>query len=460
MSDTIENGSVGGGWTLPPGESHDEYLELSALSASELLSPEERRHLHHHLRSCPSCKEIHAQYQALADLGIPAAVAGVECNRPVHSVTDTELDESEAALFARVDQESLQTNSTLHNRNAPEHNGPPFSEQNGFQREGGSEIDNGLWRAMWWQFAVAILLVFTLGFSLYRVGLHRGAEQTAASAPRAYPGSAVDHGKDRAAQSAAALARAAIRDEKAAVAALRAQLSIKTAEVARLKVERAALRQNLASSQSVQERLQRNADALNHQLATDESDLTVLRQRVSAAGQLDSVNTLQAAVLREQIKDLKATIGDKDKAIARGHELLDHDRDIRDLMGSRDLYVGEVYDVARNGQTEKPFGRVFYTKGKSLIFYAYDLDLQPGIRDSRTFQAWGSRGSDRSGAVSLGIFYEDNAANKCWVLKAENAKALNGIDAVFVTAEPHGGSSHPSGKPLLYAYLHIEPNHP
>ncbi|MFZ0668300.1 MAG: anti-sigma factor, partial [Acidimicrobiales bacterium] len=125
-----------------------------------------------------------------------------------------------------------------------------------------------------------------------------------------------------------------------------------------------------------------------------------------------------------------------------------------------DLYVGEVYDVARNGQTEKPFGRVFYTKGKSLIFYAYDLDLQPGIRDSSTFQAWGSRGSDRSDAVSLGIFYEDNAANKCWVLKAENAKALNGIDAVFVTAEPHGGSSHPSGKSLLYAYLHVEPNHP
>jgi predicted nucleic acid-binding Zn-ribbon protein len=458
MSDTIDNGSVGGGWTLPPGESHDEYLELSALSVSELLSPEELRHLDRHLRICPSCKEIHAQYQALADLGIPAAVTGVESDRPVHSVTDTELDESEAALFARVDQESLQTSSTLHNRNAPEHHSAPFAGQNGFRQEDSIEIDNGMWRAMWWQFAAAILLVFPLGFSLYRVGLHRGAQQAAAAAPRTHPESAVDHGENRAAQSSAALA--AIRDEKAAVAALRAQLSIKTSETDRLKVERAALQQNLASSQSFQEQLQRNADALNHQLATDESDLTALRQRISAAGQLDSENTLRVAALREQIDDLKATISDKDTAIAREQELLDHDRDIRELMGSRDLYVGEVYDVARNGQTEKPFGRVFYTKGKSLIFYAYDLDLQPGIRDSRTFQAWGSRGSDRSGAVSLGIFYEDNAANKCWVLKAENAKALNGIDAVFVTAEPHGGSSHPSGKPLLYAYLNVEPNHP
>ncbi|MFP5230086.1 MAG: hypothetical protein ACLGXA_20910 [Acidobacteriota bacterium] len=458
MSDSIENGSVGGGWTLPPGESHDEYLELSALSVSELLSPEERRHLDQHLRSCPSCKEIHAQYQALADLGIPAAVTGVEGNRSVHSVTDTELDESEAALFARLDQETLQTTSTLHNRNAPEHHGAPFAGQNGSRHEGGIEIDNGMWRAMWWQFAAAILLVLALGFSLYRVGLRRGAEQAAVATPRAHSESAVDHGEDRAAHGAAVLAT--IRDEKAAVAGLRAQLGVKTAEIARLGLERAALRQNLASSQTVQEQLQGDADAMNHQLATDESDLAALRQRVSAASQLDSEDTVQLAVLRDQIDDLKATISDKDKAIARGQELLDHDRDIRDLMGSRDLYVGEVYDVARNGQTEKPFGRVFYTKGKSLIFYAYDLDLQPGIRNSSTFQAWGSRGSDRSDAVSLGIFYQDNAANKCWVLKAENATALNGIDAVFVTAEPHGGSSHPSGKPLLYAYLHIEPNHP
>ena len=458
MSDTIENGSVGGGWTLPPGESHDEYLELSALSVSELLSPEERRYLDRHLLSCPSCKEIHAQYQALADLGIPAAVTGVEGNRSVHSVTDTGLDESEAALFARVDQETLQTTSTLHNRNAPEHNGAPSAGQNGFRHEGGIEIDNGMWRAMWWQFAVAILLVLALGFSLYRVGQRRGTEQAAAAAPRVHPESGVDHGEGRAAQDAAALAT--IRDEKAAMAALRAQLSIKTTEIARLRVERAMLKQNLASSQSVQEQLQSNADALDHQIATDESDLAELRQRISAASQLDSENTLRVAALREQIDDLKATISDKETAMAREQELLDHDRDIRDLMGSRDLYVGEVYDVARNGQTEKPFGRVFFTKGKSLIFYAYDLDLQPGIRNSSTFQAWGSRGSDRSDAVSLGILYQDNAANKCWVLKAENAKALNGINAVFVTAEPHGGSSHPSGKPLLYAYLHIEPNHP
>jgi hypothetical protein len=34
------------------------------------------------------------------------------------------------------------------------------------------------------------------------------------------------------------------------------------------------------------------------------------------------------------------------------------------------------------------------------------------------------------------------------------------IDAVFVTVEPNGGSHRPSGKSLLFADLHIDPNHP
>jgi len=56
-------------------------------------------------------------------------------------------------------------------------------------------------------------------------------------------------------------------------------------------------------------------------------------------------------------------------------------------MGARELYVAEVSDVAGNGKTKKPFDACFYTKGKSLIFYAYDLDQQPGLREASTFQA-------------------------------------------------------------------------
>jgi hypothetical protein len=116
--------------------------------------------------------------------------------------------------------------------------------------------------------------------------------------------------------------------------------------------------------------------------------------------------------------------------------------------------------VAKTGKTQKPFGRVFYTKGKSLIFYAYDLDQQPGVKLASTFQAWGRKGIDQQQDINLGIFYQDDQNKKRWILKSNDPVTLTQIDAVFVTVEPNGESSKPSGKPLLFTYLRLTPNHP
>jgi hypothetical protein len=97
--------------------------------------------------------------------------------------------------------------------------------------------------------------------------------------------------------------------------------------------------------------------------------------------------------------------------------------------------------VAKTG-TQKPYGRVFYTKGKSLVFNAYDHG--------------GWCGPDRDQALNLGVFYEDSEAKKRWILRF----ALAQIDAVFVTVEPNGGSNKSSTKPLLFAYHRMDPNHP
>src|SRR5260370_41069359 len=129
-------------------------------------------------------------------------------------------------------------------------------------------------------------------------------------------------------------------------------------------------------------------------------------------------------------------------------------------MGARDLYIAEVYDVGGNGKRKKPYGSVYYTKGKSLIFYAYDLDQQPGLKSASSFQAWGLRGPDRNTALSLGVMYIDNSANKRWVLRFDDPKALEEINAVFVTVEPNGGSRVPRGQQVLFPYLREEPNHP
>src|SRR6202040_3007700 len=101
-----------------------------------------------------------------------------------------------------------------------------------------------------------------------------------------------------------------------------------------------------------------------------------------------------------------------------------------------------------------------YTKHKSLIFYAFDLDQQSGVKNASAFQAWGLRDSDNKHPLNLGILYLDNHANRRWVLKFEDPDTLAKINAVFVTVEPAGGSVKPSGKHLLYAYLSNQPNHP
>jgi len=199
------------------------------------------------------------------------------------------------------------------------------------------------------------------------------------------------------------------------------------------------LSQKLEAAQAQTQGLQDKLDSLEHQSSQDKQRATTLEAKVS---------------------DLTRLLHDREAALDQQQELLAHDRDIRDLMGARDLYVAEVYDVERTGETKKPYGRVFYTKGKSLIFYAYDLDQQSGVKSASTFQAWGRRGPDWQQALNLGIFYVDNASKKRWVLRFDDPKALAQIDAVFVTVEPNGGSHKPSNKPLLFAYLHIDPNHP
>jgi hypothetical protein len=76
------------------------------------------------------------------------------------------------------------------------------------------------------------------------------------------------------------------------------------------------------------------------------------------------------------------------------------------------------------------------------------------------YPAWGRTGSDTKHDRNLGIFYQDDINKQRWILKSNDARTLSQIDAVFVTVEPNGESAKPSGKPLLFTYLRMTPNHP
>jgi len=172
---------------------------------------------------------------------------------------------------------------------------------------------------------------------------------------------------------------------------------------------------------------------------------------------------IRTSSLEARNRELTAANHEQERRLQEAEQYLSSDRDIRELMGARKLYIADVFDVDGSSQTQRPFGRVFYTQGRSLIFYAFDLDREPGVVKASTFQVWGQReGALGEPALprNLGIMYLDNESNRRWVLRFDDPKQLAEIDAVFVTVEPRGGSHKPTGKPFLYALLRKEANHP
>src|SRR4029077_10035003 len=167
---------------------------------------------------------------------------------------------------------------------------------------------------------------------------------------------------------------------------------------------------------------------LGQKLDAAQNNSQALQEKLNSLAQQSAQDAARAKASEAKANDLTHLLQDRETALEQQDQLLAHDRDIRDLMGARDLYIAEVYDVARTGETQKPYGRVFYTRGKSLIFYAYDLDQQTETKKVNTFQAWGRRGPDRQQALNLGIFYQDDGARKRWILKCDDPKTLAQID--------------------------------
>jgi hypothetical protein len=251
------------------------------------------------------------------------------------------------------------------------------------------------------------------------------------------------------------------------LAELRRAVAQKSAELTKLKAQEAENEVRLEASKQDEKqlgeengKLVEERDRLARAVSADQATLEETQERLKKLEWERSESVIHTASLEKRVGELANLLEERDRRTAEQEELLAKDRDIRELIGARDLYITEIYDVARNGDTRKAAGRVFYTKAKSLIFYAYDLKENRGVTDASTFEAWGQRGPDWHQASKLGIFYEDNATKKRWVVKSNDRKTLEQLDAVFITIEPNGGSERPTTKPLLFTYLKVAPNHP
>ena len=438
---------------LPSGP-HDEFLELCAVSTSGQLSEEEQKRLQEHLVVCSECREAVREYESVVNDTIPAV--GAEQSSHIDPGPSWSQSKAEKAFFERLAKEEGRPAGSVEKRN-----GVPAA----FRRVLPIAPES-TWRHVWMLYAAGILLFVTLCLSAYWVGVRHGADvakstpppqATQAQVATENPASLEEQLSDAAHEREIARAQIAARDKS--LADLHRQLQRQSADITRMKEAQDHLEADLRSDQAGKQDLVQQRTELGQKLESAQAESQALQQQVTSLTQQSTSETVQSKSLGAKVDDLTRLLQDREASLNQKDELLAHDRDIRELMGARNLYIAEVYDTDEKGAARKPYGRVFYTKEKSLIFYAYDLDQQGGRRP-QTFQAWGRRGPDFKQAVNLGIFYEDNASKKRWVLKSEDPKTLAQIDAVFVTVEPRGGSDKPSGKPLLFAYLRVNPNHP
>ena len=305
--------------------------------------------------------------------------------------------------------------------------------------------------------AILALLVATLGYHAARPGLRRSLEAGMPSPEK--------RALTPPAQSRPGL-EAKVTELQCTIASSEKTISELHSENALILRRIGALERDLGASQSQNQALVQSRAPLidaNAQLTTqNDSNARLLAETqakleaVSAhAAEIEAkvvAEKAEVSALSQQLKLQTATVDHERELLAAG-------RDVTDLMGARNLHVIDVHDADGRGKNKSSFGRIFYTEGRSLIFYAYDLDERKTFNTSYTFKVWGERLGNPSSVRSLGILYTDDREQKRWAMKVDDPQQLAEIDSVFVTLEPHEGDQKPLGQKILFAFLGGKANH-
>ena len=427
---------------------HEYFEELCALAASGQISEPEFVELQDHMQDCARCQSAYADFIDLLHSKLPLVGSErIACSRLAGFFL--KRSSYRERFLARARKQSLVVSQPLR---------------------------IGLWPISYAQIATVAmaLLLVTVGFLGYRLR-SSNARYTTLAADMAAMSQRVSQQGSPERSPAPEVER--VGPPVHATAPLPTAVASKVATDAELEKARGDYAGAEARSKALQEQLQSAAAELESFRAQQEL-ASVLRNQLEkkladadlamtrAGDDLQSIRQERAddaatvVAQAREIRELSAKLSGQTEALDREAALLTASRDIRDLMGARNLHIVDVLDVDSKGKDRRAFGRVFYTEERSLIFYAFDLGDRAATRRNASFQVWGARGPAQNSARSLGIFYVDDQKQNRWVLKFEDPRILAEIDSVFVTVEPQGGSARPTGRKFLYAYLKANPNHP
>lgn len=417
------------------------------LADTERLSTDEYESMIEHVKRCPSC-------QAAQD-GLSSSLLQMPA---------VERDAANVALQRHLEMGGLQKRFLERARaegirfpHVPEI-GPDEERQRIFRPS----------LAFRWVAAAAVLVMMVAGIRYYSVhqrGMARSGDLTSSHGGLRSPlPSVTGHGVEARASANAVEAR--LTELQATLKASKETLSALEDENAALAARIGALERDLAASRSEKQSLQQalaHLTDLNTQLASENDGHGRLLASVEA--QLDEARArgtqMEAEVTSErgEVRTLSDRLKTQGDTLNQDRQLLAAGHDITDLMGARNLHIVDVYDADARRKKPKSFGRIFYTEGKSLIFYAYDLDERKLANANYAFEVWGERLGKPTSVRNLGILYADDTAQKRWALKVNDPQQLAEIDSVFVTLQ-HQDGKNPLGQRILFAFLGGTPNHP
>ena len=421
---------------------HEEFEELCTLAATGQLAPDEERRFQEHLGACQSCRAACEEFSVI-----------------LHELPTSDRDILEKDVVRQVEENGFRDRFLARAR----------ADGRRFSQEVEKDTRNVAWGFFRWLpsyqgVAVGVMVVLLAGVVAYRL-LHRagaGSQVVDAGRIASAPNDLepMEDRQDKLAKRVSELELANNNSQKA-----NAELTTEKVQLlARLEGLKEELQASRTDKAEIERALSRVSD-MNGQLAGQlDQNTQVLAQTKNELEKAHADReSMQAQLIAatSQISDLSQQVRLQAASLEQDKQLLFAGRDITDLMGARNLHIIDVHDADGNGKDKQSFGRVFYTEGKRLIFYAFDLDENKVVNAKYTFEAWGERLGQPTSVKSLGILYADDKNQRRWVLKVDDPQRLAQIDSVFVTLEPRdGGTEKPRGHKILYAFLSGQANHP
>ena len=411
---------------------HEHFEELAAIAARRELTPSQEEELTLHLTDCGECKQIHKDYE--------------ELHAPLRPELDPAMELLIESRREKVKAAVLQATSNSRGRTLA-HVGSAQPSPNA--------VASWNSRGPIWA-GIAAILVIAVGFWF---GARYERRVLGASAQPLKRPVVLNTTPIRAATGAQSDTEKHLEDPQ--YTEVVSELQAEKLRSAQLDAELSGKDRELTESEKARFSLQQQFDSESQDLQST---------RALLAGKTDELKQMEAAkandshtllALQNQVQDLTDRLNNQAQRLDRERQLLANGRDIRDIIGARNLHIIDVYDTDAEGNTRKSFARAFYTEGKSLVFYAYDLPAR-GTDDGKfVYTAWGERNGNKSKVQRLGILLNDDKGQKRWALNFSDPKVLSEIDSVFVTLERVGTDGiEPKGKRMLTAYLDSQVNHP